>query len=314
MKHSGLFIRSTVLFALGIALVIGLLHVQDVSFADIGALFHKIDWLIFAGIVAVTYAHVWIGAVKWRLISARWQGNSEEAPHSYYLYYSAQTQLLSQFLSQALATLVLRSWIMKRKQNISALSGAGNAFYDLLFDFLIAVALVPASLLQLRYDLGIWAWLGLSLAGLGIIAGAVMLIDRILPHLPVQKSKPVKMILDWRKHKLLAPDFVLRVTALSTARFALVVLRLCLGVAVVSLAIPLLPVIYATPLATMPGLIPATPANLGVAEWAWAYILAFWNVPVAVGAAYAISFRIIVLMAQSIVSFASWQLYKGKRS
>jgi len=117
-----------------------------------------------------------------------------------------------------------------------------------------------------------------------------------------------------RKQGLLSPRIIGLMMFLSTTRFAITIVRLMLGAVALGITVPLAAVAYATPPSTMSALLALTPANLGIAEWSWAYLLTLWGVPAAVGALYGISFRILIFAAQVIVSGVCHGLYEsGKR-
>ena len=109
---------------------------------------------------------------------------------------------------------------------------------------------------------------------------------------------------------MLTRRLIFSMILLSALRFALVILRLALGAVAIGIHVPFATVAYAAPLSTMSSLLMLTPANLGIAEWSWTWLLTLWGVPAAIGAFYGVSFRILVFAAQAIVSGICYVLYR----
>jgi hypothetical protein len=284
----------------GLGLVIGLFFLTHISLKSFGGFIAQLNWFAFAGIVVCSFLYVVLGAVKWHLISG------VPSPRAFfYTHFTAQAMLIGQFLPVPVAVAVNRAAVMKLKQNVAVKKGVLNAFYDMGFDFLVAALLMPVSFLQWLYGFSFCIWLA---AGILIITAAGFLLMRAPKILPGKwLAKPV--LAGEHARGLLTPRLIGPMMLLSAARFALVIVRLMLGVVAIGIAVPFAIVAYATPPATMSSLLMLTPANLGIAEWSWAYLLALWHVPVAVGALYGVSFRILVFMAQLVVSIACYLLY-----
>jgi uncharacterized membrane protein YbhN (UPF0104 family) len=199
---------------------------------------------------------------------------------------------------------------MKLRQNSTIKKGLLNAVYDMGFDFFVAAALIPASLLQLFYGFGFTSWLALGVLTALVTGVCLMYAPQLLPARWLTRAG----LAEERRQGLLSSRIVGLMMLLSAARFAITVVRLMLGAAAIGVAVPLTAVAYATPPTTMSALLALTPANLGIAEWSWTYLLTLWGVPAAVGALYGVSFRILVFVAQVIVGGVCWALYEtGKQ-
>lgn len=286
---SARILQSLLAALLGLGLIIGLAVLTGISFSALRTVLAQTKWLAFIGILACSLLYVILGAIKWRVLA-----DKPPPQPFFYMHYTAQAMLLGQFLPQPIATVVTRAAVMRWKQAAPLKAGFLNAVYDLGFDFLVAAILAPVSLCQWIYGFGLGLWFTAGCAVLLMTGGLLAWLHKIVP-LPWFSSRGPGLLF-----------------LLSAARFALVIMRLELGVMAVSLAIPYGVVAYATPLATLPSLLPLTPASLGIAEWSWAYLLTLWHIPAEAGALYALSFRILVFVAQVLVSGFCLLLYRNK--
>jgi uncharacterized membrane protein YbhN (UPF0104 family) len=299
---AGMPLRSLLGGIFGLALVIGLFISVGLTPKEFIELLLRIKLWPFAGIVVCSFIYVILGAIKWHLIAG-----VKPPRRFFYTYYPAQAMLIGQFLPPPVAIAVNRAAVMKFKQNATLKKGFLNALYDMGFDFLIALVLVPASLLQLLYHFGFNVWLALGAVLLIATTFGLMQASKILP-----KSWRAKLeISENKKHELWAPRITGLLMLLSAARLVIVIVRQGLGAVALAVAIPFTVVAYVVPAATMSSLIVLTPANLGIAEWSWTYLLTLWGVPAAIGAFYGVSFRILVFIAQVIVSGLCWLLYEA---
>ena len=297
-------IRAGLALIAGIGLIIILFSLQSLNLESFSTL--TLSWPYITAMVASSIIYVLLGAWKWQLISKQWHGSAPGI--GFHFSQSAQTMLLAQFLPLSIATAVQRAAVLKLKHQIPVIRGIAHAAYDLGFEMLIAILLVPATLLQLRYDLSFTSWLYIGIIIIALCAviawksGSLLSwLSNILSHTK-PTSKPGEYLRGWRTHGLLAPRFIIIMLTISTARFAVLILRLCIGATALGLLIPWTAITYTTPLATLPSLIPLTPANLGISEWSWAYLLSLWEIPVATGALYAAAFRILTLATQALIA------------
>ncbi|MDD3287907.1 MAG: lysylphosphatidylglycerol synthase domain-containing protein [Alphaproteobacteria bacterium] len=283
----------------GILLIAALFILQSIRMEDLASL--NIVWAPTAGMVLCSLLYVCSGAWKWQLISKQWYGTAPD--FSFHFTQTARAMLLAQFLPLSIAITAQRAAIMRVSQKIPVAQGAIHAAYDLGFDFLIAVLLVPATLLQLRYDLNFTQWLVIGICGLILCLILIRSGDYLFQIIGKVAPKNLNTNIEaWRAHGLFSKRFMVLMLALSAARFGIAILRLCLGAAALGLIIPWDAIAYTTPLATLPSLIPITPANLGIAEWSWAYLLSLWQMPIATGALYATGFRLLTLAVQGAIA------------
>jgi uncharacterized membrane protein YbhN (UPF0104 family) len=298
---TGTILRSALAGLFGIALVVGLFFLTGMSFKEFIALIIRVRFWPFLGVIACTLFYNVLGAAKWHLIAG------VKAPRRFfYTYYTAQAVLIGQFLPLPVAIAGNRAAVMKFKQNTSLKKGFFNALYDMGFDFMTAVLFIPASFLQWTYHFGFGSWLGV---GLAILATANFFLIPAVKIFPV--SWLVKLELaEGKKSGLLSPRIISSMMLLSALRFGFVVIRKFFGAGAFAIAIPFATIAYAVPPSTISGLVMLTPANLGIAEWTWTYLLALWGVPLATGAFFSVSFRILLFAAQLIVTGMCWLLYK----
>lgn len=297
-------IRTILALILGIGLIVALFNLHSLDLTSLKTL--KPSWPYIAAMFICSIIYVMLGGWKWQLISKQWHG---EAPGiGFHFSQSAQTMLLSQFLPLPVATALQRAAVLRIKHNIPVTRGIVHAVYDLGFEFMIALLLVPATLLQLYTSFSFTSWLASGIFALVACIFMAWKSRNILLWLAKMLSRKKasekigEWLYAWKKHGLLAPRFIILMILISTARFAVLTLRLCVGATAMGLIIPWDAITYTTPLATIPALIPITPANLGVAEWSWAYLLSLWEVPVAAGVLYATGFRILTLAVQAVIA------------
>jgi hypothetical protein len=293
-------VRSFLAALLGLALVAGLFKLTGITLATLDDMLARLRWLPFAGMTLCSLLYVIFGAMKWHLIAG-----APGPRRFFYTYYTAQAMLLGLFLPVPVAIAVNRAAVMKLKQNTSVKKGLLNAVYDLGFDFFVAAVLVPVSLLQLYYNWSFGLWCGLGALALLAAGGVAMLVPQILPKRLLAKP----WLAQERARALLSSRLIGLMMLLSTARFVVFVVRFALTATAIGLAIPFSVLAYATPPATMSALIALTPANLGIAEWSWTYLLTLWGIPAATGALYSVGFRILLIAMQMIVSGLCWAPY-----
>lgn len=307
-------IRTVIMFAVGLALIIILFSFQSLNLSSFSAL--DLSWPYIIAMVACSMLYVLLGAWKWQLISKQWYGTAPGL--GFHFSQSAQTMLLAQFLPLSIATAAQRAAILKLKQQIPISCGIVHAIYDLGFELLVAILLVLPTLLQLKYgfDFTVWLASGLIITALcAILAWKSDALIMLLAKLFLKSRFTEKFgeyIEGYKTHGLLAPHFMITILAISSTRFAVLILRLCVGATALGLLVPWDAIAYTTPLATLPGLLPLTPANIGISEWSWAYLLSLWGLPVATGALYAASFRVLTMAAQTFVAIIAYPF--GRRN
>lgn len=269
--------QSLIGLALGLALCTSLAGHVQINAATLTGLLQKVDPLAVCGALLLSIVMLETGARKWAYLDKHFDGHAAK-PHRYYLRHYLWQNWLAQILPGTVALILGRALVTHVGEEKNWKRGLRSGLIDQLSELFILLAFIPATLWQL-WAQGAWeVWLALGLATL-LASG-------------------------WLGHRLL-PRYVLPVVLFwSFWRIAAITLRLIMGVQVFALAIPAAVVAYATPVATLTALLPLTPGNLGLAEWGWTYTLHLWDVPVATGALYVLSFRILVFALQSLLLLA----------
>lgn len=269
--------QSLIGLTLGVALCYSLAGHVQLNAAALTGLLNHIDPLAVCGALLLSVVMLETGARKWAWLDRHFDGHAVK-PHHYYLRHYLWQNWLAQILPGTVALILGRALVTHVGAEKNWKRGLRSGLIDQLSELFILLAFVPATVWQL-FAHGSWAvWL---LLGLGCL-----------------------LFSGWVGHKLL-PRYVLPVVLFwSFLRIGAITLRLIMGVQVFALAIPAAVVAYATPVATLTALLPLTPGNLGLAEWGWTYTLQLWEVPVATGALYVFSFRILVFALQSLLLLA----------
>lgn len=269
--------QSLVGMALGLALCTSLAGHVQLERAALHRLLDNLDLLALLGALLLSVVMLETGARKWAYLDTHFDGHAPK-PHRYYLRHYLWQNWLAQILPGTVALILGRALVTHVGAEKNWKRGLRSGLIDQLSELFILLAFVPATLGQL-WTQGSWPlWLAI---GMGCL-----------------------LVSGWLGHKI-APRYVLPMVLFwSFLRIAAITVRLIMGVKVFALAIPAAAVAYATPVATLTALLPLTPGNLGLAEWGWTYTLHLWGVPVAVGALYVLSFRILVFALQSLLLLA----------
>ena len=218
------------------------------------------------------------GALKWALLSRAMHGDGGKEPEDGFFFRQYLWQnWIGQFVPPSLAIVGGRAWATRRMKGVAMLSGVGNGFLDQILELAFFVVLLPAAIFVLSGQGGWISFLLLSVAGVGVLAGIMWLGRRRLP----------------------APLW--RLFGLSLARVALTILRLISGIYAFGLPIAALAVAAAAPVVSLLSLIPLTPANLGIAEWGWTGLLALAGESALFAALFALGFRLLVFIAQTLL-------------
>ncbi|HAX91315.1 MAG TPA: hypothetical protein DCY07_03790 [Rhodospirillaceae bacterium] len=165
--------------------------------------------------------------------------------------------------------------------DVTARSGLWNGVLDQGLEFILLASLLGGSFMVFLNGGGWLALIGYGVAGVAAVFGAAWVGQRWLPAALRAVLWPV---LGW-----------------SLARVLLTTLRLVIGVWAFSLSLSALSVVAATPVVGMLAVIPLTPANLGIAEWGWQGVLAFAGENSVQAALYPVGFRVLVLLAQTLL-------------
>ncbi len=115
---AGKILRSVLAGAIGLGLIGALLHFSGVTVQSLADIVARLNWPAFIGMLVCTFAFVFLGGVKWHLISA-----TPPPRPFFYTNYTAQAMMLSQFLPAPIAIAVSRAAVMKFKQKVTLKKG-----------------------------------------------------------------------------------------------------------------------------------------------------------------------------------------------
>lgn len=259
---------------IGLALCWFLAAHLDLTAAKAATLLTNINWVAALGVLGTSWLMLETGARKWACLDRR-RDHRQPQPHSYYQGHMAWQSWLAQILPSIATVIMGRALVTQIAAERDWRRGFKSALIDQLSELLIILAFIPASLWQLWQDIPFSLWLGTGL---------------------------ITTIVATQVGMKLWPNYALREVILwSGARVALITLRLVLGAATFGLPLVAAHIAYATPLATLAVLVPLTPGNLGLAEWSWTYALTLWHEDPATAALYALGFRALIFLAQTML-------------
>ena len=272
--------------ALGFALCVSLFqHVQlsGEDFAALaGSMTSALALLSVFGVVVLSYLLMIAGARKWALLSHALHGEAGREPsRGFFLRHYLWQNWIGQFVPPSVAIIAGRGVAARAMPDVTARSGLWNGVLDQGLEFILLASLLGGSFMVFLNGGGWLALIGYGVAGVAAVFGAAWVGQRWLPAALRAVLWPV---LGW-----------------SLARVLLTTLRLVIGVWAFSLSLSALSVVAATPVVGMLAVIPLTPANLGIAEWGWQGVLAFAGENSVQAALYPVGFRVLVLLAQTLL-------------
>jgi len=274
--------------ALGGGLCAALVVRLGLSTADGARLWDGVSWPSVLGVLALTHLLAWSGAHKWALWSralyCNRQAGEETAPPSGSCFRAMVVQSWAgQFVPPSLAIILGRG--MADRQQASFKRGVLSGTLDQAMEFLFLCAILPAGVGVLWFGWG--ADLFFLLATCGVCLAALFV------YLVAYHAR--------RGWCAFLPSLMLW----SVLRVVLTVARLVLGAPALGLPIDLLAIAAASPVVALLALIPLTPGNLGLAEWGWVGVLSFAGTPAAQAGLLALGFRVLVLVAQTLLLIGS---------
>jgi len=266
----------------GLALCVGLAVWQGVNVADGTALAASFSWFWASIVLLITAALMYCGERKWALLAATWTAPEALHPAPAFLrrHYLWQNWI-AQFVPPSLAIIVGRGLASAQMPGGGMRRGVLSGLFDQATDFALLCAFLPGAALVLFADANWTGFVGGCAVGVALMTGVGLLIRPLCP-LPMREA--FWPLLNW-----------------SLTRALLTLLRLLIGVYALGLFVPLLPVATLTPIVSFVALLPLTPGNLGLAEWGWVGGLAAMGTSAHVAALYALGFRLLVLVAQTIL-------------
>lgn len=282
MKRFSARLLSVLSLLFGIGLCVGLVLWQGLKGPDVFFLIEGFSFFWVFSVFFLTWALMICGERKWILLAKGFYGDRGREPYTgfFFRHYLWQNWI-AQFVPPTLALTLGRGWAARRMEGVSVFSGIGNGLIDLATDFAFLCAILPGAFLVLFKNGGWVEFFYGAACGLAVLVLVGFGVRRFV------KGSLRNIFWD--------------VCFLSFARVFLVLLRLLAGVKAFSFGLALLPVVALTPVVALVSFIPLTPGNLGLAEWGWVGGLAYAGQSTRDAALYAIGFRLLVLVAQTLL-------------
>ncbi|NCC02791.1 MAG: hypothetical protein EOM37_01910 [Proteobacteria bacterium] len=275
---------------MGLALCILLVFHYQITPQDTLRLVRGFSPMWFAVLLLLSCLLMVVGAHKWRVMARAVGANGEQQYLRAYLWQN----WVGQFVPPAAAIIVGRG-IAERKE-LSFSSGVLSGFLDQGIELLFWFSFVPAAL----------AWL---LEGQRASLGLVFLLAFVCPVAAALVARVV-ILRFWPVFR----DVVGSLVGLSLLRVVLTAVRLVVGVPTLSLALSWVAVAAAGPMVAMLAVIPLTPGNLGIAEWGWVGVLSWAKENPVDAGLLALGFRVLVLIAQTLLLAAGEFLWIAKKT
>lgn len=321
-KHTGLAVLAG--FGLSAALLVLLFYTLPFDAERYKAVLLRSRGLGLVAILATTVLHLGITGLKWRYVTNLTSRGTDLGLGFY--FYSALIGLFGQVLPLQVAIVTGRSLALRLHGNVPLRRGAGGAIYDQIFDLLVPlsmtvpIVLAALSMVSLAQG-GMLALAAVALVG-GIIVlggeGAVTCIFQILFRVLPSSGKLNNALqalqhgLPLTKRRTLATIY-----ALSTLRFANLVLRAWLVAWTLHLDISWPVVLFANCAVTFSLIVSFVPGALGVVEWGWVGMLHLFGVIPVEATQYALSsrlFALCALLAINLVHALLLMAYWGRRN
>lgn len=267
---------------LGVALCVTLALWQGVEAADLRDLAARFSWMGSALVLLLSAALMLCGAEKWKIFSPAWHGITAREPKAgFFLRHFLWQNWVGQFVPTSLALVLGRGVAARHLKDVKITSGVGGGLFDQAMDFAFFCAMLPGAALVLFAGGGWDSFFAGSAVGTLLTLVAAKLGARWMPQGVRTALRP---LLFW-----------------SFARAWLTLLRLIVGVKAFGLSLALLAIATLTPIVAFVALVPLTPGNLGLAEWGWVGGLAFMGQDAHEAALYVLGFRLLVLLAQTLL-------------
>lgn len=224
----------------------------------------------------LTIALLVTGADKWRRWQALQHPGEPQEKHLTYLRHFSWQIWAGQFLPMPLAIVAGRSLKSAQSKNLSWRAGALNGVWDLAFELLGMICLIPWALtLFLKLD-GASSW---ALATGGFVFVLLLWGLGFSTWGPRWMKPAMPMLMSY-----------------SMLRVMLLIVRQLTMTMAIGLPISLSHVAAGMPILTLLALLPLTPGNLGVLEWGWVGLLAVVGEQPEMVALYALLSRMLLIL------------------
>jgi len=292
---------------LALTLVIALFRVSHVDVAHVWRLVLSArPWPLLV-LVLMTGLQVVLASEKWRLVEQQLAG-SKPPPRRLCLALTALGTAAGQVLPLPVATALCRSLGSQILIGSGAVRGAVGTMFEQSFDFLVVCLLALASIGCLRAGDAVH-FAGLAFA---LISVALVLVG---PTARLTKAGVLRLAAPGSvfgihvqtiaatlvKSGLIDPRLARRLFILSALRFIALCLMAGATTEAVGLDVPLLQLAAALPLVMLASTLAATPAAIGVNEWAFVAVLMAFGTPLDIATQWAIANRILVAAASLVV-------------
>jgi len=272
-------------FLAGALLCVALVLHMDASAQEWARLLGGLSWPWAVAVAGLTILMWWSGSRKWALWSLALHGEAGAEPSAgFFFRHFAWQNWFGQFVPPPLAIIFGRSWATRYMRGISMREGAGSGLADQGMEFALLAGLLPAAFLVFYNHVSWAAWLSVSFTGMAAVAGGIWFFRSRFPG-ALQAS-------------------LLPLLAWSAVRVCLTVARLAAGAPALGLSLDPVSVAAAAPVVALLALLPLTPGNLGLAEWGWAGVLVYGGADIVDAGLYALGFRVLLLVMQSVLILA----------
>jgi hypothetical protein len=309
----GALLASAVLAVILLAL---LFACTDLDLAAIGRLLSGTRPQAFAEIVLLLGINNALAGEKWRLIAmrlyqedGRLHQDRRRMPRLLYFAFTSIGVALGQFLPAQLTLVVSRSIGAHFYGGRPLVRGALATVFDYFFDLLVAgfFALSSALVLVSGGGAGTWALCALAIAIAGFLlygAAARLAVGAARSLGAAGGGRFRRFCTSLALSPLLAPEIGRRLLAISTVRFAVLVLMGAASGNAVGLDVPVWRLAASLPFAVIANALAITPGGLGINEWTVSSALFALGTPFQLAAQWAVVNRALVAGAAGLCGIA----------
>jgi hypothetical protein len=303
----GALLASAVLAVILLAL---LFACTDLDLAAIGRLLSGTRPQAFAEIVLLLGINNALAGEKWRLIAMRLQPDADRRmPRLLYFAFTSIGVALGQFLPAQLTLVVSRSIGAHFYGGRPLVRGALATVFDYFFDLLVAgfFALSSALVWVSGGGAGTWALYALAIAIAGFLlygAAARLAVGAARSLGAAGGGRFRRFCTSLALSPLLAPEIGRRLLAISTVRFAVLVLMGAASGNAVGLDVPVWRLAASLPFAVIANALAITPGGLGINEWTVSSALFALGTPFQLAAQWAVVNRALVAGAAGLCGIA----------
>jgi uncharacterized membrane protein YbhN (UPF0104 family) len=285
---------------LGVALVALLAVASGVGWHTFVVSLGTIDPMVLGRLSLLFALNTYLSSMKWRLTDRVVRGPADAAlPRSTAFALTsigvALGQVLPIQLSMSLAR-TLGTWVYGRALR----RGTLGTLFEQAFDFLILCFLTVASASTRLLHGGAAMWLASALFmslfavwGVGAVMNSVRRLTTHIASNGANLARWRRLMIELHQSGLLQPHLARQLMAISTIRFAVLVLMASQTTAAIHADIPLWHLAATIPFALLAAVVGITPGGLGVTEFTYAAVLSLFGTPLAVTTQWAIANRLL---------------------